>query len=186
MPIYQWVGRDGRWGRCLYGLLRLSSDHYIVAKLGWYPAELRSNEPVLWPAEWSAHSQWVGRLHIPERRLSLFKANQTAGIEVESIDFESLKRFWSVRDLFPAVLELEHQSKGCETLLPSNDAIYKHRSYQYQWYGIAILIGVLYGYYGFRRSAEKTFIFRCNVVNFGCLYRSSVIFYAYLVDGVGA
>jgi cytochrome oxidase assembly protein ShyY1 len=52
--------------------------------------------------------------------------------------------------LFAGVLELENQTKGCETFMPSEEMIQKHRSYQYQWYGLAILMGLLYGYYGFR------------------------------------
>ncbi|MES2207416.1 MAG: SURF1 family cytochrome oxidase biogenesis protein [Pseudomonadota bacterium] len=157
-PVYQWIAYNGQWGRCVYGVLALDNNQAIIAKLGWRKEALSNNIPETWGTfnkRFLAQNEWEGVLSTPEKRLSL-NSSLTAkiGHAIERVDIKAFEKLYNTVVL-PAVLEVSSQPKGCESVSPTDSAIQKHRSYQLQWYGIAVLIALLYGYYGFFKRAKS-------------------------------
>jgi cytochrome oxidase assembly protein ShyY1 len=166
-PVFQWTAFQGQWGRCLYGVVELESGYGMVVKLGWLPDPLMQTTVVRWPEPWLSRSltadvsEWKGHLQSIEHRFRLQSKGvlPQPGKALALIELEAMEQAYHLR-LFPGVLELSGetqlgQSEGCAIQPPSNEEIQKHRSYQYQWYAIAVLIAVLYGYYGYSRSSKS-------------------------------
>ncbi len=157
-PVYQWVAYRGQWGRCVYGVLALENEQAIIVKLGWRAGVLNAKTPETWETfnrSFLNRTEWKGVLHAPEKRWSLTPALVIRmGQAIERVDLKAFEQLYHTV-LFPAVLEVNPQPAGCESVSPTDSAIQKHRSYQLQWYGIAVLIGLLYGYYGFFQRVKS-------------------------------